>query len=305
MAAAGPHLAADDGTGEERASLASRVLGSFRWLRRQRLALLVAAGVLLVHVVVAVTGPWWAPYAPDELLAGDPFESPSRDHLFGTDNFGRDVFSRVVYGERTVLGLSLSAAAMAVIAGASLGLLMAYVRGWTDEIVMRGVDVVMTVPPLILSLLILGGIGASYPVIIATVAFFFAARVATVIRAAALDVVSEDFVTAARLRGESATSIARRELLPNVTSSVAVEFSLRTGYAVLFIAGLSFLGFGSAPPTPDWGLMINEGRSYIASASWLVLAPALVLASLVVALSLFTDGIGDALGLTPTRRRGT
>ena len=206
--------------------------------------------------------------------------------------------------ETRILILQLAGAAgLAVVAGSALGLLMAYVRGWIDEVVMRGVDVVMTIPPLILSLLVLGGVGASYPVIIGTVAFFFAARVATVIRAAALDVVSEDFVTAARLRGESAVSIARREFLPNVTSSMLVEFSLRTGYAVLFIAGLSFLGFGSAPPTPDWGLMINEGRQYISSAQWLVLAPSLALASLVVGLSLFTDGIGDALGLSPTRRK--
>ncbi|MBA3375094.1 MAG: ABC transporter permease [Actinobacteria bacterium] len=280
----------------------SRAAGAVRWLRRQRLAFLIAAGILLLHVGVALTGPVWAPYPPDELLVGDPFKSPSREHLFGTDNFGRDVFSRVVYGERTVLSLSLTAAGLAVVAGSALGLLMAYVRGWLDEVVMRGVDVVLTIPPLILSLLILGGVGASYPVIIATVAFFFAARVATVIRAAALDVVSEDFVTAARLRGESAASIARRELLPNVTSSMLVEFSLRTGYSVLFIAGLSFLGFGSAPPTPDWGLMINEGRSYISSSPWLVLGPSLALASLVVALSLFTDGISDALGLSPFRR---
>jgi peptide/nickel transport system permease protein len=303
MHVAREHLRPGDAMSGEHRSLASSLTSLLASLRRQRLAVLVAGGILLVHVIVAVTGPLWAPYAPDALLVGDPFERPSRDHLFGTDNFGRDVFSRVVYGERTVLGLSLTAAGLAVIAGSALGLLMAYVRGWIDEVVMRGVDVVMTIPPLILSLLILGGVGASYPVIIATVAFFFAARVATVIRAAALDVVSEDFVTAARLRGESAPSIARRELLPNVTSSVLVEFSLRTGYAVLFIAGLSFLGFGSAPPTPDWGLMINEGRQYISSASWLVLAPSLALASLVIALSLFTNGISDALGLSPFRKK--
>jgi peptide/nickel transport system permease protein len=301
MPVAGEHLGPGDAL--RGGSLASGPIRLLASLRRQRLAVLVAGAIMLLHVVVAVTGPLWAPYAADELLVGDPFERPSRDHLFGTDNFGRDVFSRVVYGERTVLGLSLTAAGLAVIAGSALGLLMAYVRGWIDEIVMRGVDVVMTIPPLILSLLILGGVGASYPVIIATVAFFFAARVATVIRAAALDVVAEDFVTAARLRGESAASIARRELLPNVAATVLVEFSLRTGYAVLFIAGLSFLGFGSAPPTPDWGLMINEGRQYISSASWLVLAPSLALASLVIALSLFTSGISDALGLSPLRRK--
>jgi peptide/nickel transport system permease protein len=115
--------------------------------------------------------------------------------------------------------------------------------------------------------------------------------------------VTEDFVTAAKLRGESAWSIAARELLPNVLASVLVEFSLRTGYAVLFIGGLSFLGFGAAPPTPDWGLMINEGRQYLASALWPVLGPSLALASLVVALSLFTEGLGEFFGLSTQRGR--
>jgi peptide/nickel transport system permease protein len=264
-------------------------------LRRLPVAFHVAAGLLGVHLFVAITGPVWAPYPAEAVLVGKQFEGPSLHHLFGTDNFGRDIFSRVVDGERIVLALAFSSAGAAVLVGGALGLLMAYVRGWVDEVVMRLVDVIMTVPPLILSLLILGAVGASHIVLVATVAFFFSARVAVVVRAAALDVVSEDFVTAAQLRGESSLSIAFRELLPNVVSTVLVEFSLRTGYAVLTIAGLSFLGFGSTPPTPDWGLMISEGRSYIASAPGLVLAPSLVLASLVVALSLFTEGIDDAL----------
>jgi peptide/nickel transport system permease protein len=119
-----------------------------------------------------------------------------------------------------------------------------------------------------------------------------------VVRAATLDVVTEDFVTAAKLRGESALSVAIRELLPNVLACVLVEFSLRTGYAVLFIGGLGFLGFGAAPPTPEWGLMINEGRQYISSAPWSVLGPSLAISSLVIALSFFTEGLSDILGLT-------
>jgi peptide/nickel transport system permease protein len=265
-------------------------------LRRLPLAFHIATGLLAVHVLVALTGTFWAPYPSGAVLVGKQFAGPSVHHLFGTDNFGRDIFSRVIDGERVVLALAFSSAGAAVLAGGTLGLLMAYVRGWVDEVVMRFVDVIMTVPPLILSLLILGAVGASHLVLVATVAFFFSARVAVVVRAAALDIVSEDFVTAAQLRGESSLSIAFRELLPNVVSTVLVEFSLRTGYAVLTIASLSFLGFGSKPPTPDWGLMISEGRSYIASAPGLVLAPSLVLASLVIALSLFTEGIDDALG---------
>jgi peptide/nickel transport system permease protein len=281
---------------QTRAAPPGRTRLALSTVRRLPVAFHIAAVLLAVHVAVALTGPIWAPYKAEAVLVGGQFEGPSLHHLFGTDNFGRDIFSRVVDGERIVLALALASAGAAVLAGGALGLLMAYVRGWVDEVVMRIVDVVMTIPPLILSLLILGSVGSNHAVLVATVAFFFSARVAVVVRAAALDVVSEDFVTAARLRGESAWSIAFRELLPNVASAVLVEFSLRTGYAVLTIASLSFLGFGSVPPTPDWGLMISEGRSYIASAPGLVLAPSLVLASLVIALSLFTEGIDDALG---------
>jgi peptide/nickel transport system permease protein len=273
-------------------------------LLRGRTALLVATAILLVHGIVAVTGPLWAPYRPLELLVGEPFAGPSRTHLLGTDNLGRDVFSRLVHGERIVLALALASAGIAVIVGSAVGVLSAYMRGWLDESVNRLLEIIISIPPLILALLILGALGSSYVLVVGIVSFFFAVRVATVIRAAALDVVTEDFVTAARLRGESAWSIAARELLPNVLTSVLVEFSLRTGYAVLFIGGLSFLGFGAAPPTPDWGLMINEGRTYISAAVWPVLGPSLALASLVVALSLFTEGLGEFFGL-PTQRGRT
>jgi len=264
---------------------------------------LLATAVLAIHLLVALTGPLWAPFDPVKLSAGPPFTSPSPDHLFGTDNFGRDVFSRVVHGERVVLLLAFSASGLAVLVGASLGVILAYLRNWVDESAMRVVDLLLTIPPLILSLLLLSALGSGYVIMISTVAFFFALRVLTVIRAAALNVVTEDFVTAARLRGESAWSVARREVLPNVMSTVLVEFSLRTGYAVLFIGGLSFLGFGAAPPTPEWGLMISEARPYVTNAPWIVLAPSLALASLVVSLSLFTEAISEALGLGSSRVR--
>lgn len=272
-------------------------------LSRQSPTFLIATAVLILHLVVALSGPWWAPYPPTKMRVGETFAPPSLQHWLGTDNFGRDVFSRLVHGERIVLVLALSTAGASVIIGSGLGIVLAYLRGWPDEVGMRLVDIAMTIPPLILSLLILGALGSSFPLMVVTVAFFFIPRVTTVIRAATLGLVTEDFVTAARLRGESAWSIAVQELLPNVAASVLVEFSLRTGFAVLFIGGLSFLGFGSAPPTPEWGLMINEGRSHISAAPWMVLAPSLALASLVVALSLFTEGISEMLGLSAQRER--
>lgn len=261
----------------------------------------VLLGVLILHLFVGITGSWWAPFEHDKMLVGEPFSGPSWEHWFGTDNFGRDVFSRVARGERIVLVQGLSASGLAIFAGSSIGILLAYKRGWVDEVGMRGVDVMLALPGLILTLLILGSVETNNLVIILTVAFFFTWPVTITIRAAALGVVTEDFVTKAKLRGESAFSIARREILPNVLGNVLVEFSLRTGYAVFFIGALSFLGFAAAPPSPEWGLMINEGRKFLSASKWMVLGPALALASLVVSLSLVTEEVSDILGVS-TRR---
>lgn len=274
-------------------------------LRRQSLMFFLALAVLVLHVLVAITGPWLAPFSPTELSVGDTFQGPTLRHWFGTDNLGRDVFSRVLHGERIVLIQALSASLLAIVVGSAVGIVLALRHGWVDDVGMRAVDVLLSIPPLILTLLILGTIGSNNLVIILTVAFFFSWRVAVTIRAAALGVVTEDFVTKARLRGESAMSVAGREVLPNVIGSVLVEFSLRTGYAVFFIGSLSFLGFAAAPPSPEWGLMINEGRQFLSTAQWMVLGPSLALASLVVALSLVTEGVSESLGLTTGREPRT
>jgi peptide/nickel transport system permease protein len=279
-----------------------RRTGVLFWLRRQSPIFLISAAVLILFILTALTGPFWAPYAYNEMLVGPAYAKPSGAHLLGTDNFGRDVFSRVVHGARIDLGLAISATGLAVIFGSLLGLLSGYDRGWIDAVTMRIVEIFISIPPLILALLVLGSVGSNPALVIVIVAFLYIPRVATVVRAATLDIVTEDYVTIAQLRGESALSVALRELLPNVMAIVLVEFSLRTGYAVLFIGGLGFLGFGVAPPTPEWGLMINEGRQYLASAPWSVLGPSLAIALLVIALSLFTEGLSEILGLT--RRRG-
>jgi peptide/nickel transport system permease protein len=270
-------------------------------LRRMGLADLppVAAAALLVllgFIAVALTGPLWAPYGAADLGDGDPFEGPSLAHLFGTDNFGRDVFSRVVYGSRPVLAMAAASTGLAVVVGAALGMLLAYRRGWIDELGMRALDILMSIPPLVLALLIISALGNSGVLVVLTVAFLFAPRVARIVRAATLAIVTEDYVTAAVTRGESALGIAVRELLPNVAGTVFVEFSIRTGYAIVFIGALSFLGFGAPPPAPEWGLMINEGYSNINASFWPVMAPAATMAVLVIAVNLFTEGLARVIG---------
>ncbi|MBV7333730.1 ABC transporter permease [Chloroflexi bacterium TSY] len=198
-------------------------------LRRQTPTFLMATAILVLHIFVALTGPLWAPYQPEAMLVGETFSPPAIGYWFGTDNLGRDVFSRVMHGERIVLFPAVTAAGLAVIFGAAVGTILAYKRGRVDMIGMRVVDLIMSIPPLILTLLVLTAVDSSTPVIVLTITFFFTWRVAQTVRAAALSVVTEDFVTKARLRGESAWSVAVREVLPNVASTVFVEFSLRTG----------------------------------------------------------------------------
>lgn len=276
-----------------------------RRLRAQPAVFWIGMIVVAVHLLVAATGPLWTPHAYQQMRVGGLYEPPSAQHWLGTDNLGRDVFSRVVYGERIVLALALSATSLAVGVGTLLGMLLGYMRGLVDQVAMRMVEIVLSIPPLIGALLIVGSTGSNPVILVLTVAFFYIPVVANVVRSATLDIVTEDFVTAARLRGESPFSVAIRELLPNVQGIVLVEFSLRTGYAVIFIGGLGFLGFGVAPPTPEWGLMINEGREYITSAPWSVVGPSLAIASLVIGLSFFTDGLGRMLGLQVGEGRTT
>lgn len=262
----------------------------------------VGAAVLAIYAVAAATGPIWVPYGATEILVGLPFSGPSFDHLLGTDNLGRDVFSRVVLGSTAVLAMTMAATSLAVTVGTLVGVVFGYLRGWADEIAMRVVDILISIPPLILGLLVISALGNSMLLVVLTVAVLFAPRVARVVRAATLSIVTADYVTAAVARGESSLGICIRELLPNVAGIVLVEFAIRSGFAIMFIGALGFLGFGAPPPTPEWGLMINEGRSHITSSLWPVLSPAMAMALLVIAINLFTDGLSRLIGGTAQAR---
>jgi len=223
-------------------------------------------------------------------------------HPFGVDQLGRDIFSRVVHGSHIVILLSLSDTFLGLVIGSAVGLLSGYVRGWFDEALQRLLEAIISIPFLVLALIAIAAAGpqlAGNPfLVILVVALVYAPRIARMARAAALDIVTRDFVTIARLRGESAWSVMRRELLPNATSVLLVEFALRAGYAPVLIGSLGFLGFGMRPPTPEWGLMIAENRALLIISPVTVLGPGLALASLVVGLNLFTEGLARILGRT-------
>lgn len=282
---------------------APRVPGKWRSLWRQTpQSFRIGLVILLLHLILAVTGPLWAPYGFSQMGTGIPLSGMTWKHPFGVDQLGRDVFSRVVHGAHIVILLSLSGTGLGLVVGAILGLLSGYVGGWFDNALQRVLEALISIPFLVLALIAIASAGpqlSGNPILVVlVVALVYAPRIARMARAAAIDIATRDYVTMARLRGESAWSVMRRELLPNATSVLLVEFALRAGYAPVLIGSLGFLGFGLRPPTPEWGLMISENRALIIITPITVLGPGLALASLVVGLNLFTEGLARILGRT-------
>jgi peptide/nickel transport system permease protein len=266
------------------------------WILRRAASLTrTRIGLALVGLMVAIAllGPLVAPHTPTEFVAA-PNSGPSADALFGADALGRDVFSRWLHGGLTVLWLSSAATAVGIIVGTVIGLVAAYSRNWLDDVLMRGNDVLLSFPQIILVLLAVSALGPKPWLIVLTVGMTHAPRVARVMRGAGQEVVERDFVKAAEVVGEKRWRIVFSELLPNVTSPLLVELGLRMTYSIALIAGVSFLGLGLQPPTADWGLMINENRLSITVQPWAVYLPVIAIALLTVGTNLVTDGVARA-----------
>lgn len=270
--------------------------GTFRSLLGSPVAM---TGVVLVllHVVMAVAAPWLAPYSPIATSPLDAIVNPSSAHWLGTDQLGRDVLSRVIYGGRNAMLISVVAAMLSVGIGTALGCAAAYFRGWFDEILMRVLDAVLSVPAILALLVVVSVLGAGAPVIVLAATVVYCPAVIRVIRAGAQSVVGLDYVTAARARGENPWATMVREILPNVLDVVLVEFAMRASWIVLLVSSLSFLGFGANPPTPDWGLMVSESRSLLTVTPWAAVGPIIALATLIVGLNLAADGLAKARGI--------
>ena len=256
-------------------------------------------GLVLVafHIVLAIVSPAIAPYDFRELSAQIILNEPSSEHWFGTDNLGRDVFTRTILGGRQALLVTTISTILAISWGGLLGVLLGLVGGWLDELLMRLVDAFLCLPWILVLLLIVVMVGSGPAVLIPTLGFFYGIPVIRMARAATHDVVALDFVTAARARGEARSTIVRRELLPNVLDVLLVEGAMRWSWMLLAFSSLSFLGFGVAPPTPDWGLMISDARSFMSFAPWAALAPVVALSSLIIGINLSADALAKALGI--------
>ena len=256
-------------------------------------------GLILVafHIVLAIVAPLIAPYDFKELSAQIILNAPSFEHWFGTDNLGRDILTRTMLGGRQAILVTTISTIIAIIWGGLLGVLFGLVGGRLDELLMRLVDAFLCLPWILVLLLIVVMVGSGPVVLIPTLGFFYGIPVIRMARAATHDVVALDFVTAARTRGEARSTIVRRELLPNVLDVLLVEGAMRWSWMLLAFSSLSFLGFGITPPTPDWGLMISDARSFMSFAPWTALPPVVALSSLIIGINLSADALSKALGI--------
>jgi peptide/nickel transport system permease protein len=249
-----------------------------------------AIGLSLVTFValVAAIGPFVAPYSSTSLET-IPFSQPSSSYLLGGDVLGRDVLSRVLDGGWQLLLMALVATVFGVAVGAIAGISAAYLRGAADGLIMRTVDVVLAFPQLVFALLLVSIIGPKVWIIVLAVGLSHALQVSRVLRSAALDISERDFVKVVELQGVSSARVMTGEVLPNLVTPLMVEAGLRLTYSIVIMAGLSFLGFGIAPPVPNWGTMINENQVGLASNVWGVVAPVLLIVCLTIGTNIFTD----------------
>ena len=262
-----------------------------KWIKLYKaspLSARIGMAVIIFGLAVALFAPLLAPYGESEVVS-DVWLSPGGEHFLGTDQLGRDMLSRLIYGARNSITIAFITTLIAFFVGAFLGLTAAVTGGWLDHLLSRIVDIFMAFPTLILALMILSVLGTSVPVLIVVVALLDSTRVFRLARALAMDIAIMEYVDAARLRGEKTLYIVRREILPNALPALIAEFGLRLCFIFLFISSLSFLGLGIQPPTADWGSMVRENSGAINFGILTPLYPAGAIAVLTVSINMVVD----------------
>jgi peptide/nickel transport system permease protein len=263
----------------------------------------VGLGMLVIVLGVAFFGPLVAPHGIASPI-GSPGSPPSGSASLGTDYLGRDVLSRVLHGGLSVIGMGTAATLLSYVAGITVGLVAGYQRSLIDPMLMRGVDVLLAFPALLILLLLVAGLGSHVWVLIIGVALVQLPPIARIIRTVTLEVSTRGYVEAAQARGERTAAILRREILPNVAPVILADFGIRFGFSIILIASVNYLGLGLAPPAADWGLMIAENQQYISLNVWSVLAPAMMLAMLTICVNLIADAYVQTLGRSELPARG-
>ncbi len=264
---------------------------------RRPMPLQLKAGLAITGaiVVLSLLAPWIAPHPWDTISMRTRFLAPNATYWLGTDEYGRDVLSRLLMGGRLSLAMGISATLVSLAIGVPMGLAAGYFRGWLDEGLMRLADVMMAIPPIMLGLMVLAVTPPALWKTAVAVGFVYIPPIARLTRSVTLTLAGEDFIQAARARAESSSYILFREILPNAWPPLIVEASLRVTYAILLGSALSFLGLGAQPPSSDWGLMISEARSFLDRAPWLALAPGAAMCLLVIGINLIGDGARERL----------
>lgn len=254
-------------------------------------------GIVIVALaaLAALIGPFVAPYGPETFHYGARFEGPGMEFLLGTDQFGRDILSRILHGARATLFLAVLATLLGTAAGALVGTTSAFLGGRVDDAIMRIMDAVMAIPGLLFALLIVTALGPNAVNAFIAIGVAFAPGMTRVTRSVALTARKQDYVNAAIARGESSAFIIVREMLPNVIAPIVVEMTIRVAFAVMLLATLSFLGLGAQPPSSEWGLMISESRQYLFRNPWMMVWPGIAIALVAVGFNLLGDGLRDAL----------
>ncbi|WP_319005601.1 ABC transporter permease [Pararhizobium sp. YC-54] len=259
-----------------------------RKLTSAPLSVKIGIAIIILYLLMALLGPVLSPYGEAEIV-GAPFEPWSDRFWLGTDSLGRDMCTRLVFGARNTIGIALMTTLLAFSLGALTGLVAATFGGWTDQLLSRLVDVLMSIPQLIFALLLLSVFGTSISTLVIVIAVLDSTRVFRLTRAVAINVAVLDYVEAARVRGEGPLWIMGREILPNIAPTLIAEFGLRFCFVFLLISGLSFLGLGIQPPTADWGSMVRDSATLITYGDITPLFPAGAIALLSVAINLVVD----------------
>lgn len=265
-----------------------------RRLARNRLAMLGLA-IIAIFVALAVLAPWIAPHDPLRSSFAKRLQPPSAEHWLGTDELGRDMFSRLLYGARISLRVGLISVAIGIVIGVPLGAISAYYGGWVDLIVQRVIDVMLAFPGILLAIVLVSTLGVGLENVMIAVGIVSVPVYTRLVRGSALALKRKDFVEAARAAGARDLVIIARHILPNCVAPVIVQSTLQVGSSILWAAGLGFLGLGAQPPTPEWGTILSRGRQYLLVAPHITTATGLSIMLVVLGFNLLGDGLRDAL----------
>ncbi|MGM0601778.1 MAG: nickel transporter permease [Bacillota bacterium] len=266
---------------------------SFKRLRKNKTAI---AGIIiiLIFALIAILAPYIAPYDPFNQNFIKSFRAPSSEHFLGTDEFGRDIFSRIIYGARISLQIGFIAVFISLIVGVSLGLIAGYYGGWIDMGIMRVMDLMLSFPYILLALVIMSILGPGIYNAMIAIGIVYVPQYARIVRSSVLSVKKKEYVMAARALGANDTRIILKHVLLNSMAPIIIQTTLSIGRAIINAAGLSFLGLGAQPPTPEWGAMLSNGQDFLRNAPWIATFPGVAIALLVLGFNLVGDGLRDA-----------